>query len=85
MLELVGRQLHLVDLHDGIPQLLVFFLQHHHHPRGLRVEGAGDVLDGVGDELFDAGVGNGGLVGRLVVGATGFGGVEEVLGVRHGR
>lgn len=39
------------------------------------------MLDGVGDELFDAGVGDGGFVGQLVVSATGFGGVEEILGV----
>ena len=64
----------------------MLLFQDNYHTGGLRVEGAGDVLDGVGYELFDAGVGDGGLVGQLVVGATGFGGVEEVLGVRchHG-
>lgn len=84
MLELVRGQLHLVDLHDGIPQLLVLLLQHDHHAGGLRVEGAGDMLDGVGDELFDAGVGDGRLVGDLVVGTTAFGRVEEGLGLGHG-
>lgn len=84
MFELVRGQLHLVDLHDGIPQLLVLLLQHDHHASGLRVEGAGDMLDGVGDELFDAGVGDGRLVGDLVVGTTEFGRVEEGLGLGHG-
>ncbi len=42
------------------------------------------MLDGVGDELFDAGVGNGRFIGHLVVGATGFDGIEQVVGVCHG-
>lgn len=42
------------------------------------------MLDGVGDELFDAGVGDGRLVCHLVVAATGFGGSEEGHGVCHG-
>ena len=84
VLELVGGQLHLVDLHDGIPELLVLFLEHDDDAGGLGVEGAGDVLDGVGDELLEAGVGDGRLVGQLVEGAAVFGGVEEILGVGHG-
>lgn len=56
VLELVGRQLHFVDLQDSIPQFLVLFLQHNDQASGLGVEGAGDMLDGVGNELFDAGV-----------------------------
>ena len=83
VLELVGRQLQLVNLHDGIPQLLMLVLEHDDQARGLGVEGAGDVLHGVGDELLDAGVGDGGLVGQLVVGAAGFGEVEEGFGVGH--
>ena len=83
MLELVGGQLHLVDLHDGIPELLVLFLEHDDGAGGLGVEGAGGVFDGVGDELLDAGVGDGGFVGQLVDGATGFGRVEEGFGVCH--
>ena len=58
----------------------MLLFQDNYHSGGLRVEGAGNVLDGVGDELFDAGVGDGGFVGQLVVSATGFGGVEEILG-----
>ena len=42
------------------------------------------MLDGVSDELFDTGVGNGGFIGHLVVGTTGFDGIEQVLGVCHG-
>ena len=42
------------------------------------------MLDGMRDELFDPGVGDGGLIGQLVVCAAGFGDGEEVLGVCHG-
>ena len=83
MLELVGRQLHLVDFHDGVPELLVLLLEHDDHARGLRVEGAGDVLHCVGDELFDAGVGDCGFGGHLVVGAAGCDGVGEGFGLGH--
>ena len=83
MLKLVRGQLHLVDLHDGVPELLVLLLEHDDEAGGLRVEGAGDVLDGVGDELLDAAVRDGGFVGQLVVGAAGLDGLEQVLGVRH--
>ena len=83
MLKLVGGQLHLVDLHNGIPQFLVLFLQHDDSAGGLGVEGAGGVFDGGGDELFDAGVGDGGFVGQLVKSATGLGRVEERFGVCH--
>ena len=71
VLKLLGRQLHLVDIHDGVPELLVLLLEHDDHARGLRVEGAGDVLHGVGDELLEAGVGDCGFGGHLVVGAAG--------------
>ena len=84
LLELVGRQLHLVDFHDGVPQRRVLGLQDDDEAGALGVEGAGDVLDGVGDELLDAGVGDGGLVGELVDGTAGFGGVEEGLRVGRG-
>ncbi len=33
---------------------------------GLRVERAGSVLNGVGDEFFDAGIRNGGLIRHLI-------------------
>lgn len=42
------------------------------------------MLDSVGDELFVTGVGNGRLISHPVVGATGFGSIEEVLGVCYG-
>ena len=50
---------------------------------GLRVEGAGDMLDSVVDELLDAVVGNGGLVGELVDGTTFFYELGERLRVCH--
>lgn len=71
MLELVGGQLLLIDLGDDVPELLVLRLENDDHTGALRVEGAGDVFDGSGDELADAGVGDGGFVVEGVVGAAG--------------
>ncbi len=59
----------------------MLLLEHDDEACGLAVEGAGDAFDGVRDELFDAGVGDGGLVGDLVEGAAGGDEVEEGLGV----
>ena len=50
---------------------------------GLRVESAGHMLDGVVDELLDAVVGDGGLVGELVEGTTLFGELQERFQVCH--
>jgi len=59
----------------------VLLLQHDDHACGLAVEGAGDVLDRVLDELFDASLGDGGFVVYLVEGAAAFDEGEEGLGV----
>lgn len=83
VLKLVPRQLHLVHLHDGVPELRVPLPEHDDEPGRLRVEGAGHVLDGVGDELLDAAVRDGGLVGQLVVRPAGLDGLEQRLGVGH--
>ena len=63
MLEFVIRKHGLVDVDDGVPELLVVFFEDEDYAGGLGVEGAGDVFDGVVDELFDAGIGDCGFVG----------------------
>lgn len=59
----------------------MLFAHHGDDTCGLTVEGAGDVLDGVGYELLDAVIGDGGFVGDLVEGAAGFDEFEEGRGV----
>lgn len=61
----------------------MFLLEHGDETGGLGVESAGNVRDGVGDEVSDAGVGDGRFVGELVVAASGAGGVEEGFGFGH--
>jgi len=70
VLEFIVWEHDFVDFHDGVPELLMVLLQDDDRAGCLGVEGAGDMLDGVVDELFDTGVGNGGLVGELVVCTT---------------
>ena len=50
----------------------------------LAVEGAGRVLDRLGDDLLDLLVGDGGLGGKGVDGAAALDGLEEGSGARHG-
>lgn len=54
--ELLGRNLRLQDLLDKLPELLVLVIEEDDKAGGLRVETAGDVGDGVVDDLLDAGV-----------------------------
>ena len=54
--ELLGRNLRLQDLFDKLPELLVLVIKQDDEAGGLRVETAGDVGDGVVDDLLDAGV-----------------------------
>ena len=61
----------------------MLFLQNDDHTRGLGVEGTGDIFDGVGNELFDTGVRDGGLIGDLVVSATVLDSFEKAFGVCH--
>ena len=53
-LERFSRQYRLVDVGDHVPELGVLLVEDDDHAAGLGVEGAGDVLDGLGDELLDA-------------------------------
>lgn len=83
---LLARGLELFGGHDGlegvggdVPQLLVVGAEEEDGAVGLRVEGRGGVLDGVGDDLLDASGGEGvreGL-GEGVVGAAVRQGFEE--------
>lgn len=59
----------------------MLLLEHDDEACGLAVEGAGNVFDGVLDELLDAGVRDGGFVGDLVEGAAGADEFEEGLRV----
>ena len=83
MRELIGGQRDAVDVADDVPQLHVLVIQQHYDPRGLRVEGAGHVSKGVGDEFGDAGVRNGGLVGERVDAAPRLGCFQEGGGAGH--
>lgn len=59
-------------------------VEHDDDAGGLGVEGAGDVFDGVLDEFFDTGVGDGGGGGELIEGAAGGDeGEEGGVGGRH--
>jgi hypothetical protein len=63
---------------DNVPELVVLVFQQEDETGGLRVEGGGDVFDELGDDLFDAVVGDrGGFVEGVDAAAVGDG-VEEV-------
>ena len=67
-----------------IPQLLVLLVQQHDQPRGLRVEGAGDVVDGGVDQVFDLGVRDRGVFAEFVDGAPVLGEFDQsTWGVSH--
>lgn len=81
--ELLLGHLRLQHLLDKLPELLVLVVEQDHDARGLRVEAAGHVEHAVLDNLLDAGVGNGDLVGDLVNGSAVLAGLEEVHGRGH--
>ena len=61
-------------------------VQEDHEPRGLGVEGAGDVEDGFVDELLDLGVRDGAVLAEFVDCAAGFVCLDErVCGGHLGR
>ena len=78
--ELILRNLRLQNLLDKLPELLVFVVEKHDQTSGLRVETAGDVLDGMLSDFLDTGVRDGEFVRELVDGAAVLDGVEEVCG-----
>lgn len=71
------------DIVDNVPELVVLVLEQEHEAGGLGVERGGDVLDELGEDLLDAGVGDGrGLVEGVDAAAVGDG-LEEVGGGSH--
>lgn len=54
-----------------VPELVVLGVEEEDGAGGLRVEGGGDVLDDLGDDFADAGVGDGRLLLEGVDGAAG--------------
>jgi hypothetical protein len=83
----LGHSAALDELHEGVddnfPEALVLGVQKYHQPRGLGVEGAGDVLNGCVDDLFDLGVGNWAVLAEFVDCAAGFGQLDERVCVGH--
>lgn len=71
------------DIADNVPELVVLVLEQEHEAGGLGVERGGHVLDELGEDLLDAGVGDGrGLVEGVDAAAVGDG-LEEVGGGSH--
>jgi len=64
-------------LDDVTPQFLVLVAEKDDDAGGLGVEAAGDVQDGLLDDLLDLGIRHRGLRGELVDCAAGFDGLEE--------
>lgn len=73
----------LQDITDNVPELVVLILEQEHEAGGLGVEGGGDVLDDLGEDLLDAGVGNGRSLVEGVDAAAVGDGLEEVGGGSH--
>lgn len=71
------------SLSGQVPEAVVLLVQQNNQTGGLGVEGAGDVSDGVVDELLDLRVRDGAVLAELVDGAASLGGLEETVG-RHG-
>ncbi|KUI71595.1 hypothetical protein VM1G_11752 [Cytospora mali] len=73
------------DLGGDIPQLLVLGAEEDDDTVGLGVEGGGDVLEGLLDDLLDLGGGDGQVLGEGVVGAAVLDVLENDAGVdgRH--
>lgn len=67
----------LEDLGVNVPELVVLGVEEEDGAGGLGVEGGGDVLDHLGDDGLEAGVGDGGLLLEGVDGAAGGDGLEE--------
>lgn len=78
MLKFVRWKHGFVDLGDHIPKFGVLLVEDNDRAAGLGVEGARYVLDSLGDELLNAGVGNCGLVLKGVVGASMLDSFEEI-------
>ena len=73
----------LQDIADNVPELVVLVLEQEHEAGGLGVEGGGDVLDELGDDLLNAGVRDGRVLVEGVDAAAVGDGLEEVGGGSH--
>ena len=73
----------LQDIADNVPELVVLVLEQEHEASGLGVEGGGDVLDELGDNLLNAGVGDGGVLVEGVDAAAVGNGLEEAGSGSH--
>jgi len=69
---------------DGVPELLVLVAEDKDGAGGLGVERRGGELDGAFDDLLELLVGDGDLVGKVVVGAAGLGVLDNGEGFVSG-
>ena len=82
--ELIGRDDGLEGFFGDVPELLVLGFDEQHDTLGLRVEGAGDMKDGVLNDLLNTGVRDRAAGFQLVVCPTLLHGVHEGrCGVGH--
>lgn len=70
----------LEDLGSNVPQLLVVGAKQDDGAVGLGVEGRGDMVEQVLDDLLHAGGRDGEVLGQRVVGPAAFGELDEFLG-----
>lgn len=80
-LPLLSRNNRLEDLGSNVPQLLVVGAKEHDDTVGLRVEGGGDLVQEVLNDLLDAVLRDGQVLGQGVVAAALLGQVDQGLGV----
>ena len=73
----------LQDIADNVPELVVLVLEQENEASGLRVEGGRNVLDELGDDLLNAGVGDGGVLVEGVDAAAVGNGLEEAGSGSH--
>lgn len=79
-LKLLGGNDSLEDLGGNIPQLLVVGAEQDDDAVGLGVEGGGDMVEQVLDDLLNAGGRDGQVLGEGVVAASQLGEVDKSLG-----
>ena len=86
--ELFGRGHRLDDLGDGVPELVVFVLEQEDYAGCVGAKGRGGFLEGCLEDLFDAGVWDGGFGSEGVICSAGLDGLDEGTGAfglgRHG-
>ena len=73
----------LQDIADNVPELVVLVLEEENEAGGLRVERGRNVLDELGDDFLNAGVGDGRVLVQSVDAAAVGDGLEEAGGGSH--